>query len=213
MALAIITFGIQYVVDGIWLHKLPVPIAQLSLLPLIVVIANVQTARDIMQTPSSLKDLAMIALERWWAVLLIDFVLAILQGNSIAMMVGGTGLADTVLGACALFLTAPLLLADVFASVQAEVSTLTVIPMAILRSLMLFWQNNNALRLLGLLVLQLLAFSAQRYITTNVAHTLIAQLVVDALIQALIAAPFAVLTTVIYFDCLAREVAAEAPRP
>jgi len=175
--------------------------------PLIIVYANILTAADMRGETQAPGTIVGRGLERLWAVILIDFALGYLYAG--AFFAQGQDLAGRFLGFLALLLLTTLLMADVFASTEHEVSTLALIPLSFFRSITLSWQNGNMRRLVWIMAAQIALIALVEYLTLLLLHrhysAAQANFYAVTPLATLLTAPFAVLTTVIYLDCLARE--------
>lgn len=189
-----------------------IAIAGSIVLPFVVTAVNIQTALDIRGGAISRRELLDWTLSRVWAVIIIDLAIAFPFGSGVWLIAFSGTLEDVLTGLLTIVLCTTLLLADVFASVEPSPGPIKTLPFAVVRSIMLAWQNGNIVRLLFIAVLQatsiLLAATIEKYLVLQ--HVPGATFLTDVALGTLLAAPFSVLTTVIYFDCLAREREAEA---
>lgn len=142
-------------------------------------------------------------LERAWAIIVID------AGITLVGQVGFDNMASTdamqmLQGLLVMFLAAMLVYAEPFACLENETQTLTLVPFAILRSMMLAWVNMSrvfslfavqiVVTILGLLLVR--AFGAAQTQITD-----LVSLAFDTLTSAVLAALFAVA----YLDTLSQE--------
>ena len=146
-------------------------------------------------------------LERAWAIIILD------AGITLVGQIGFESLQSTDLlgmlqGLLVMFLAAMLVYAEPFACLENETQTLTIVPFAILRSMMLAWVNMSrvfslfavqiAVTILGLLLVRLFG-GAQTQLTDMVS------LAYDTVTSAVLAALFAVA----YLDTLSQERSAQ----
>jgi hypothetical protein len=142
-------------------------------------------------------------LERAWAIIAIDVGLSFINASGLQTMQAGDA-TDIVFGFLTLILSGMLLYAEPFAAIEKDAQTLTILPFAILRSMMLAWVNMS--RVFALLALQIALDIAVLLAEQGAKHAGIdAQLWVDLLLQTLLAAPLAALYTVAYLDTVSQE--------
>ena len=183
-------------------------IAAYVLTPFLTAVANIQCAVDLRDEQVSARDLFARALGRLWAIILIDFVFYFaFNSGAILMFFPGNDAMNSLLGAMTVAVTSTLLLADVYASVEAQPKWFLVLPLSFMRSISLSWQNGNMLRVLLLAVFLIAEFLVtvmlEQWFTLR--HLRGALFLADVPLSTVFAAPFAVLFTVVYFDCVARE--------
>lgn len=185
-----------------------VNLAALALAPLITTIANIRCALDLRAADISARELIGWAFGRLWAVILIDFVFSFaFSEGSFQMLLSGGDIGAVLTGVLTIVLTSTLAFADVYASIEPQRNALLTLPLAFMRSITLAWQNGNMLRIVMLAVLQvalaLVTIMLQQFFELKHIHG--AVFFANIPVATLFCAPFAVLTTVMYFDCLARE--------
>ncbi|HLI96465.1 MAG TPA: hypothetical protein VKT72_10320 [Candidatus Baltobacteraceae bacterium] len=147
-------------------------------------------------------------LERAWAIIIIDVGLSFVNASGLQTVQAGDAL-DVVFGFLTLLLSGMLLYAEPFAAIEKDTQTLTIVPFAILRSMMLAWVNMS--RVFALLAVQIALDIAVLLAEQGALHAGIdARLWVDLLMQTLLAAPLAALYTVAYLDTVSQEKRTEA---
>lgn len=174
--------------------------------PVLVAILNVHLGADGAES-------ALDGLQRWervlqrlWAVIVIDFIVAVVFGLGLSQTVAPSGDPSRILtGAFALVLAGALLYADVFACLEEGVSTAALVPFALLRSATLAWQNMS--RIFFLLALQIALFLVETYAQIGLAraHVPHAQFWATVPLGTLLAVPLTALTVVFYLDAAGRE--------
>lgn len=171
------------------------------------IVINIRTALDLRGGELPLGELLGWAFGRFWAVLIIDlFVwLSISAGADLTFAPQS---ADAFLGGVLLLvLTSTFIFCDVVASVEPQPRWYAIVPAAIRRSVGLAWQNGNISRALAIVVFQatfgLVGVLAQALLSA--AHVKGAAFLANQPLNTLLTPFFATLTTVVYFDALARE--------
>ena len=170
--------------------------------PLVIVVATVFSAADATGKVPDAPCWERIV-ERGWAIVLIDFGLSFISANGRAG-VQSNDATNILYGFLTLLLGGMLVYAEPFAALQNEVSPLTLIPFAMLRSMTLAWVNFS--RILALTAVQiglgvLLQLGAQYA----------GQVGIDAdtwfwiVLQTLLSVPLAILFTVAYLDTQQQE--------
>ncbi|HZZ65650.1 MAG TPA: hypothetical protein VFE17_09140 [Candidatus Baltobacteraceae bacterium] len=148
-------------------------------------------------------------IERAWAIIVLDAGLSMLtQAGFVAA--GSGNAADTLLGIAVMFFAAMLVYAEPFAALEPSVQALTILPFAVVRSLMLAWLNMS--RVFSLFAIQ---------ISVNVVDLLLLRAVApkggrlfditDLAFVALVSAPLSVLFAVAYLDTLTLEPQRQKP--
>ncbi|MDP9017195.1 MAG: hypothetical protein M3N19_02605 [Candidatus Eremiobacteraeota bacterium] len=205
--LSLAAIAVQGAICLVWRRDIALDVVTSAVLPIITTVANIQTALDLRGGELDPREIFAWALRRLWAVMLIDFVVSFTYIVGFVLMVHASSIDDAVMGLLTLLLTSTLVFADVFASVELFPSSLLRIPFAFMRSVALFWQHGNMVRALAILSFQvaagLLALMLSDWLTFK--HAGSAAFVADVPLGTLFAAPFAILTTVVYFDAIARE--------
>ncbi|MFN2529253.1 MAG: hypothetical protein ABR584_11125 [Candidatus Baltobacteraceae bacterium] len=181
-------------------------LAGLLLPPIITTIANIRCALDLREAELPMREILAWAFGRVWAVILIDFIFSYAFADGTFGMLSGDA-SGTFMGVLTVLLTSTLIFADVYASIEAQRNAFLQIPLAFMRSITLAWQNGNMLRIVLLAVFQitlvLVAIMLQQWLDFK--HVRGAIFFASVPLQTLFVAPLSVLTTVVYFDCLARE--------
>lgn len=141
--------------------------------------------------------------ERTWAIIVIDAGISLVSQVGFASMLS-TDLGDMFMGVLVMFLAAMLVYAEPFAALEQNVQTLTLVPFAILRSMMLAWVNMS--RIFSLfaieIALTLAAFGVVRLASLAGIRDLDA---VSMGFVTLANAPLSALFAVAYLDTLAQE--------
>lgn len=144
-------------------------------------------------------------LERAWAIIILDVGLSFVQISGIETMLSGASNAgDTIMGFLTLLLSAMLVYAEPFAALEKDAQTLTLLPFAILRSMMLGWVNISRIFSLfavqiGAIILGILAHQAALALKLN------AVLWADLPFGTIVSVPLAALYTVAYLDTVSQE--------
>ena len=183
-------------------------IAAYGVTPLITTLANIRCALDVREVELPLREVLAWALSRAGSVILIDFVFYFaFSGGALLLFFPGNDGGSVLLGLLTVVFTSTLALADVYASIESQPNRLLTVPRAFTRSISLCWQNGNMWRVLALgafLIAQfLLAVMLEQWFTYSKIPG--AAFFADVPLSTALAAPFAVLFTVVYFDALARE--------
>ena len=196
-------FGLEYMFCTFVHVRLASLYASLIGSPLITVVVMVNVGADATGTLEGMGARVERIIERAWAIILIDvgitFMFALAFGSMLA-----ADLTDRIAGILLLFLMALLVYAEPYLAVEPDVRTITAIPFALLRSMMLGWVNTS--RTLSLLAIQMvlqLGLTELDTLTAKMgAHT------VDLLSLAYIAittGPLAALFTIAYLDTVGQE--------
>lgn len=170
--------------------------------PLIIVVVTVYAGSDARGVMPSAAERWSRIVERAWAIIVVDVALSLVTGVGIQVMQSGDA-RDILTGTLVLFLAAMLVYAEPFICLEDNVQALTLVPFAILRSMMLAWVNMS--RILLLFALQLavsivdvgLEQEAGRWFGTAV-WTAIAY-------WGIVNVPLAALFVVAYLDTLSQE--------
>jgi hypothetical protein len=176
-------------------------------MPLINAVVIMNAGADAAGTLPSMRARVERFLERAWAIIILD------AGITLVGQIGFESLQNTdflgmLQGLLVMFLAAMLVYAEPFACLENETQTLTIVPFAILRSMMLAWVNMSrvfslfavqiAVTIVGLLLFR--AFGGAESPTTD-----LVSLGYDTLTSAVLAALFAVA----YLDTLSQERSAQ----
>lgn len=179
----------------------------LSLAVFLTIVANIRTALDLRGGEVPLGELLGWAFGRYWAVLLIDFFVSLGISSGTALAFAPQSGDDFFLGLTLLFLCAPLIFCDVVASVEPQERWYAIIPLAVQRSVRLTYQHGNLARAFAIVAFEavLLIFGVFLERVLSAAHVPGASFLGNQPINTLLTPFFAALTTVVYFDALARE--------
>jgi hypothetical protein len=174
--------------------------------PIIAVTANIAAAADLRATSLSLGELFDLALTRLWAVIVLDLAFSWLLQVAFNVMFAPS-LGDALVGLIGFILAATLVFADVYASVEPQPNLLRTLPLAIMRSVGLSWQDGNIARVFSLASLLMLLFVGNAllglWIMTH--HVRDAVFLANVPLGTVVQAPLSALFTAVYLDCLARE--------
>lgn len=171
------------------------------------IVVNIRTALDLRGGDVPLHELLAWAFGRFWAVLIIDlFVwLAITSGTEMTFAPGSIDIFFA--GILTLVFASTFIFCDVVASVEPQPRWYAIVPLAVRRSAMLAYQHGNLLRALAIVILQtafsLVGIFAQALLAAK--HVKGAEFLANQPLNTLLTPFFAALTTVVYFDALARE--------
>jgi hypothetical protein len=171
--------------------------------PLLITIVTVFIAGDATGTMTVAQRWERI-LERAWAVIIIDMGITFVGSSGLVTMQAGAHGGDPgnlLFGFLAMLLSGMLVYAEPFALLEARVQALTVIPFAILRSMMLAWVNLS--RIFALLAVAIAADMISLFVLQKSPQADAAW--VEIVIDTLLTAPLAALFTVAYLDTLAIE--------
>jgi hypothetical protein len=175
--------------------------------PILTAITNVHVANDLHAASMTARQRWERILERLWAVIVIDFIaVLVMTVGTYAMAFAGVDLiGGLILGAFAFMIAAAIVYADVYASLEPEVSTLTVVPRAFLRSIVLGMLDFR--RALALLAIQVLISTALQALALflDAKHVAHSQIWGGLPLGTFLIVPLSALTTVIYLDLAARE--------
>ena len=173
--------------------------------PLISVVVMVNAGADATGTLASAAERWTRIVERGWAIVVLDVGITFVELSGLQTMGGGTlDPGTTLLGLLALFLAAMLVYAEPFACLERDVTTLMVLPFALMRSMILSWVNVS--RIFSLFAIQLALNVVDLLLVRGLAAAGIKDAtMIDMLFWTLITAPLAILFTVAYLDTLAQE--------
>jgi hypothetical protein len=171
--------------------------------PLVTAVVLVNVGADATATMTSIGERIERIVERTWAILVIDVAIALMMRASFeSMMTSDAG--SIALGTFATFLAAMLVYAEPFAALETSVQTLTLVPFALLRSLMLAWVNIA--RVFSLFAIQLVISIAEIYLLQSVAPKGGRVFdIVDLAYVTVMSAVLAALFAVAYLDTAAQE--------
>lgn len=170
--------------------------------PLISVVTIVFAGSDALGILPDAKDRWGRIIERGWAIIVIDVALTVIWASALAGVAGNTSdFGSVALGVFVLILGGMLVYAEPFACLDEHVRTLTIVPFAVLRSMMLAWVNMS--RIFSLLAIQL-AIGVIGQIAYSV-KVLPDPKWTDLALVAITTAPLSILFTVAYLDTLSQE--------
>ena len=171
--------------------------------PLVTAVVLVNVGADATGTMPSLSERIERIIERTWAILVIDVAIALITRASFeSMMTADAG--NIALGTFATFFAAMLVYAEPFAAIESNVQTLTLVPFALLRSLMLAWVNIA--RIFSLFAIQLVLSIAEIYLLQAIAPKGGRLFdIVDLAYVTVVSAPLAALFAIAYLDTAAQE--------
>lgn len=174
--------------------------------PFIVAGANIAAATAIAGEVLSWQAILRRALPRLPAIILIDLLVQYIVAGGLIGVAQPESIEQFSLSCITLLLGSTLLFADVYASIETD-TPWRLVPFGFMRSIRLSWENGNIIRIayLGALQIPVALLTVMTQQILGLHHVAGAQLIADLPIPTLLAAPFSVLTTVVYFDCLARE--------
>lgn len=175
--------------------------------PIIAAIVNIQTAADLRAAPLSLSELFDLALTRLWAVIILDVVFYWLLQLAFAIMFSSPAIGDALVGLIGFMLAATLIFADVYASVEPQPNRLRTLPLAVLRSVSLAWQNGNIARVFSLASFLMLLFIGAALLNQWIVahHVRDAVFLGEVPLGTIVQAPLSAVFTAVYLDCLLRE--------
>ncbi len=195
-------FGLQAAFITFVHVKLAELYAELLGPPLVITVVTVFVSADATGTLTLAQRWERV-LERAWAIIIIDVGLSFVNASGLQTVQAGDAL-DVVFGFLTLLLSGMLLYAEPFAAIEKETQTLTIVPFAILRSMMLAWVNMS--RVFALLAVQIALDIAVQLAEQGALHAGInSRLWVDLLMPTLLTAPLAALYTVAYLDTVSQE--------
>ncbi len=171
--------------------------------PLISAVVLVNVGCDAAQTLQRRGERLERILERAWAIIVIDVCISLVMKMGLESM-SSADAGDIFLGIAVMFLAAMLAYAEPYAALEEGAATLTVVPLAILRSMMLAWVNIS--RIFSLFAIQIALSIAEIALLKAVAgwgEQTLATL--DLAYVALATAPLSALFAIAYLDTLAQE--------
>jgi hypothetical protein len=197
-----IVFGLQAAFVSFVHVKLAALYAMLIGPPLAIAAITVFTGADATGTLTLAQRWERIA-ERAWAIVIIDVGLSFVNASGLQTVQAGDAM-NVVFGFLTLLLSGMLVYAEPFAALESQTQTLTIVPFAILRSMMLAWVNIS--RIFALLAVQVgldivVLFAEQGARRLGLSGTLW----VDLALQTLLSAPLAALFAVAYLDTVSEE--------
>lgn len=205
MALSAVVFGLEAVFYAFVHVSRSDLYASLIASPLVAVVATVYAGADACGILPTARERWARIIERAWAIILIDFLITFLWGNGVDAVAGGASDFGTLtLGMLLLILDAMLVYAEPFICLEEDVRMRTLLPFALLRSMMLAWTNMSRVFSLfainlGLTIVSLFAHSTAKAQGMHDPNW------IDLALVAFFTAPMAVLITVAYLDTLSQE--------
>lgn len=177
--------------------------AQLIGAPLVILVVTVFVGADATNTLTIGQRWERIA-ERGWAIIVLDVGLSFVQLSGFQSMMSGSDAGSMLMGFLTLLLSAMLVYAEPFIALEKEAQALTLLPFAILRSMMLGWVNVS--RIFSLFAVQIVTLIAGILVHEAALKVLPrSTLWIDIAYGTLITAPLAALYTVAYLDTLSQE--------
>ncbi len=199
-----VVFALQGVFYALVHVKMADFYAELVGTPLVIVVVTVFAGADATNTLTMAQRWERI-LERAWALIVLDVGLSFVQISGIqTMLLGASDAGNTIMGFLTLVLSAMLVYAEPFTALEKDVHTITLLPFAVLRSMMLAWVNVS--RIFSLFAVQIAVIIAGILV-----HQAALKSGADAAVWIGIAfgtfmsAPLAALFTVAYLDTLSQE--------
>lgn len=178
--------------------------------PLLIAVATVFAGADATNTLTAAQRWERI-FERAWAIIVFDVGLSFVQSSGIgSMLAGASNAGDIIMGFLTLVLSAMLVYAEPFIALEKDAQTLTLLPFAVLRSMMLGWVNIS--RIFSLFAVQIAAAIAILLVQEAAQKTgADGARYIDLAFATLVQLPLAVLYTVAYLDTLSQERATPTP--
>ncbi len=172
--------------------------------PLVIVVVTVFVGADASETLSVAQRWERIV-ERAWAIIILDVGLSFVQLSGLETMLTGTrGAGDAIMGLLTLLLSAMLVYAEPFIALEKDAQPLTVLPFAVLRSMMLGWVNISrifslfAVQIAAIIAAQLVQAAAMKFAPKSAVWA-------DMAIGTILCVPLAALYAVAYLDTLSQE--------
>lgn len=163
--------------------------------PLINVVVMVFAGADATGTLPTASERWSRIVERAWAIIVIDVAVAFAWAIGERTMEADTSdFLAMITGLLVLILAGMLVYAEPYVCLEEHASTFTIVPLALLRSMMLAWVNMS--RIFSLLALQL---------ALSIIALLLHSTWLELAFVALVTAPLAVVFTVAYLETVAQE--------
>lgn len=166
---------------------------------LAVVIVTVFVGGDATETWTLQERWARI-LERAWAIILLDIGVGFVMQSGFAAVQGPDAVV-ILFGFLTVLLSGMLAYAEPYAALETDTRTLTLVPFAILRSMMLAWVNIS--RIFALLAIQTAIYTAFRYAEIKTGTS--GSFWVDLLVPIVADVPLGALYAVAYLDTVSEE--------
>ncbi|HEY5425896.1 MAG TPA: hypothetical protein VIJ77_05035 [Candidatus Tumulicola sp.] len=196
-----IAIGLQALLAIVWRVPHAVLLGSFVVLPILTTLVYAFVAADTRPEPMPAAAAWERFLERSWAVVIIDFVLAYigaigLSGASSAAPVGA------IVGILALGLSAALVFTDAAATVDDDVTVASVIPHAFVRGLTTAWRWPIFPRAIAIFSIQLIVYALENATFTLLQHRHVAEpeFWSQVPILTLVVPPLAALTGLVYLD-------------
>lgn len=171
--------------------------------PLVNAVVLVYTGADATGTLPETRARVERIIERAWAIIVLDAGISLVSQIGFASTMA-PDTPDVIMGVLVMLLAGMLVYAEPFAALEENVQTLTVVPFAILRSMMLAWVNIS--RIFALLALQIAVALADLGLIRAASALHLHNLdVVSMAFITLANAPLSALFAVAYLDTLAQE--------
>lgn len=171
--------------------------------PLVILIVTVFVGADATGTLALPQRWERIA-ERGWALILLDVGLSFVQLSGFQSITLSTGAGDMLMGFLTLLLSAMLVYAEPFIALEEDAQPLTILPFAILRSMMLAWVNVS--RIFALFAVQIAVMIGGYLVHLAAAKAATpATTWIDLAYATFTMAPLAALFTIAYLDTLSQE--------
>lgn len=169
--------------------------------PILLTLVYAFIAADMRPDRESNSAISARALERLWAVIVIDFFVTFLFENGVGYLSINT-IVGSLLGTVLLFLTALLIFADVSATIDDAPMIVTLIPRAVVHSILTAVRPRMLFRVFVLFTAQFIVGFGASFIYARLSAAHIAQPMLWSIvpITTLTAAPFAAITVVLYLD-------------
>jgi hypothetical protein len=196
-----VVFGIEILFMRLVHVKFAPLYAALIGVPLVNAIVTVNVGADATGALPSASARLERLLERTWAIIILDVTISIVAQVGFGSMLASDA-GDILLGILVTFLAAMLVYAEPYAALESEVRTLTVVPFAIMRSMMLCWVNMP--RIFKLFIVQIVVTIGQVELMRLPGTEAQADTIALAYIT-FTSAPLAALFAVAYLDTLAQE--------
>lgn len=172
--------------------------------PLAIVVVTVFTGADATNTLTIAQRWERI-IERAWALIVIDVGLTFVQLSGLqTMLLGSNDAGNLIMGFLTLLLSAMLVYAEPFVALEKDAQAVTLLPFAVLRSMMLAWVNLS--RIFSLFAVQIAAMMAgQLLIEATLKMNPTTSTLIGLAFDTIVSVPLAALYTVAYLDTLSQE--------
>jgi hypothetical protein len=199
---SVVVFGLEALFYSYVHVKFADLYATLIASPLITVVTIVFAGSDAQGTLPDARERWGRIIERGWAIVVIDVALTFIWLSALGSVASNASdFLNVALGVCVLIFGGMLVYAEPFACLEEHVRTLTIVPFAAMRSMMLAWVNMS--RVFSLLAIQLAVGVVGQ--VAYAAKILPDPHWIDLALVALTTAPLSVLFTVAYLDTVSQE--------